>query len=445
MNDHETSSEISKQNGSRRWIWILLIVTGGFFFVRSLNQPATNGQPLGNPQQPELTPISAQVPPFEQLAGGQGLAPRRSGDASAADGIRRPRSIEPRGELDDDEVETIQLFRKCSKSVVFITTIVRHLNRLTLNPIEIPHGTGTGFIWDKDGHVVTNYHVVEGADQRSQRINVILADSTSLPASLIGFSLNRDIAVLKLDASPDRLAELQPILVGSSNDLIVGQKVFAIGNPFGFDQTLTTGVISGLERTIRGRNNNLIEGLIQTDAAINPGNSGGPLLDSSSRLIGVNTAIYSPSGAYAGIGFAIPADSVNRLVPRLIYGKVDGPAFGIGLMPAAYSQSVARRIRVDGVIVRNVSPNSAAADAGLRPSQTSTDGEIEDLGDMIIEVNETRVRTTEDLFDFLDKHKVGDQITITVVRDAETIRDVETREELTLELKTRLKRQSFNE
>jgi S1-C subfamily serine protease len=386
-----------------------------------------------------LTPISAPTSP--QLAGGQTLAQGRSGNASstASATIRGPRSIAPRGEFDDDEVETIQVFRKCSQSVVFITTIVRGLNRLTLNPVEIPRGTGTGFIWDRNGHVVTNYHVVEGADQGSQRIKVILADQSSLPAKLVGSSLNRDIAVLKLDAPPDRLAKLQPILVGTSNDLIVGQNVYAIGNPFGFDQTLTTGVISGLDRTIRGRNDNLIEGLIQTDAAINPGNSGGPLLDSSGRLIGVNTAIYSPSGAYAGIGFAIPADPVNRLVPRLIYGKVDGPALGIVLLPAGVSQFVARRIRVDGgVIVRDVSPNSAAANAGLKPTRISDDEEI-DLGDMIVAVDDTRVRSTEDLFDFLDKHQVGDQITITVIRDAETS------EPRKLDLKTRLKRQLFND
>jgi S1-C subfamily serine protease len=336
--------------------------------------------------------------------------------------------------MDDDEVETIQLFRKCSQSVVFITTIVRGLNRLTMNPVEIPSGTGTGFVWDTDGHVVTNYHVVEGSDANSEQIKVVLSDQSAWPAELIGKAVNRDIAVLKLDAPPDKLAALRPINLGTSSDLIVGQNVYAIGNPFGFDQTLTTGIISGLERMIRGRNNQKIEGLIQTDAAINPGNSGGPLLDSSGRLIGVNTAIYSPSGAYAGIGFAIPVDSVNRLVPRLIYGKVDGPALGIVLLQS----EVTRQLGINGVIVRDVVPRGTADLAGIRPTVISKDGDI-DLGDVIIAADDVRVVNTEDLFDFLDRHEVGDEVTITVVRN------VETRQPQKLELKARLQRQSFDD
>ena len=355
-----------------------------------------------------------------------------------------PGAITPRGDLDDDEVETIQLFRKCSESVVFITTIVRGVNRLTMNPVEIPSGTGTGFVWDTEGHVVTNYHVVEGSEARSQQIKVVLSDQSAWPAELIGKAINRDIAVLKLEVPPEKLAALHPINLGTSNDLIVGQNVYAIGNPFGFDQTLTTGIISGLDRTIPGRNDQKIEGLIQTDAAINPGNSGGPLLDSSGRLIGVNTAIYSPSGAYAGIGFAIPVDNVNRLVPRLIYGKVDGPALGIVLWPAEVTRQITAQVArqtgivIEGVIVRDVTPRGTADMAGVKPTVMSRDSDI-DLGDMIIGVDGVPVANTEDLFDFLDSHDVGDEVTITVVRDLETV------QRKTQKLKAKLLRQSFDD
>ncbi len=435
MTGYDNSYELQDvpKTAAGKWLVVLLIAIAGILFLSALLRRDRKAD------HPELTPLARQTPQgLEQFAGGQVLAPARTGGASTPGAAARgPRPVTPRGEFDDDEVETIALFRKCSNSAVYINTILRGVNRLTLNPVEIPSGTGTGFIWDKDGHVVTNYHVVEGVERQSQSVKVVLADQSSWPAEIIGRAINRDIAVLKLDAPPERLSQLQPIDVGASSDLIVGQTVYAIGNPFGFDQTLTTGVISGLERTIRGRNDNLIEGLIQTDAAINPGNSGGPLLDSSGRLIGVNTAIYSPSGAYAGIGFAIPVDAVNRLVPRLIYGKVDGPALGIVLLPPEVSRAVARQTGFAGVIVREVTPNSSADDAGVKPTRISENDEI-DLGDLIVAIDDTRVRTTEDLFDFLDEHDVGDQIVITVIRG------VDTRAPRKLELETRLKRQSFN-
>lgn len=411
------SMEPSSANG--RWI------LGGLLalVVVLLGWKAINRSDIAQPDfaQGELEP---------QLAVGPGtlISGQLVGQATEAV-LQGPRMVTPRGNMDDDELATIGLFRKCSKSVVFITTIVQGVNRLTMNPVEIPSGTGTGFVWDRDGHVVTNYHVVEGTEKRSQRVKVVLSDQTAWPAELVGKAPNRDIAVLKLDAPPEKLASLQPIVVGSSNDLIVGQNVYAIGNPFGFDQTLTTGVISGLEREIRGRNDQKIEGLIQTDAAINPGNSGGPLLDSAGRLIGVNTAIYSPSGAYAGIGFAIPIDNVNRLVPRLIYRKVAGPALGIVLLPG-------RQLGINGVIVREVAPGGTADVAGIRPTKISREGDV-DLGDVIIGVDGVRVNTTEDLYDFLDAHQVGDEITISVVRDAES-------DPKRLELPAKLQRQSSN-
>src|SRR5688572_20773324 len=241
------------------------------------------------------------------------------GDASTGSAtavVAEPRAITPRGDLSSDEQSTIELFKRTSPSVVHVTSVDVRRGRLSLNMFEIPQGTGSGFIWDSEGHVVTNFHVI----QNGSRAEVTLNDNTVWRASIVGTAPDKDVAVLKIDAPRDKLTK---IMVGVSNNLQVGQKVFAIGNPFGLDQTLTTGVISGLGREIQSVTKRPIQGVIQTDAAINPGNSGGPLLDSAGRLIGVNTAIYSPSGAYAGIGFAVPVDIVNRIVPQLVsHGKV---------------------------------------------------------------------------------------------------------------------------
>jgi S1-C subfamily serine protease len=223
----------------------------------------------------------------------------------------QPRAVAARGDLAEDEKGTISLFKTISPSVAYITTTAVRRELFSLRPLEVPQGAGSGFVWDENGYIVTNFHVIADA----QGARVTLADRSTWPAQLVGVEPDKDVAVLKIDA-PKHL--LPPIPIGTSNDLQVGQKVFAIGNPFGFDQTLTTGVISGLGREIESMTRRPIQGVIQTDAAINPGNSGGPLLDSAGRLIGVNTAIYSPSGVYAGIGFAIPVDTVNEVVPQLI-------------------------------------------------------------------------------------------------------------------------------
>ena len=243
---------------------------------------------------------------------------------------------------------------------------------LSLNVMEIPRGTGTGFVWDKQGHVVTNFHVIEDADT----VHVALADHSTWQAKLVGVSPEKDVAVLKIDAPQDKL---QPLPVGTSHDLQVGQNVFAIGNPFGLDQTLTTGVISALGREINSRTGRPIKDVIQTDAAINPGNSGGPLLDSEGRLVGVTTAIFSPSGAYAGIGFAIPVHVVSWAVPELIaHGKIIRPGLAISVAPDGWT----RWIGVEGVLVLSVEPNSLAAAAGLRPTRRDQFGYIY-LGDII--------------------------------------------------------------
>ena len=235
------------------------------------------------------------------------------------------RPVEARGDLASDEQNTIDIFRYSAPSVVYITSIALRRDFFSLNAYEIPQGTGSGFIWDKQGRVVTNYHVISDAN----RLEVTLADHSTWKAVLVGAAPDRDLAVLQISAPADKL---RPISIGESKNLLVGQKVYAIGNPFGLDQTLTTGIVSALGREISSATGRTIHDVIQPDAAINPGNSGGPLLDSAGRLIGVNTAIYSPSGASSGIGFAVPVGEVNRVVPQIISkGKMIRPGLGITL------------------------------------------------------------------------------------------------------------------
>jgi S1-C subfamily serine protease len=318
------------------------------------------------------------------------------------------RTVTPRGDLAADEKATIELYRKSRRSVVHITTLRNASSGLSMNVQKVPEGTGSGFIWDEAGHVVTNYHVVRGADEAV----VMLADQSSYRATLVGAAPDNDLAVLKIAAPTDKL---RPIPVGRSDDLEVGQKAFAIGNPFGLDQTLTVGVISALGREMQSVTGRTLHNVIQTDAAINPGNSGGPLLDSSARLIGVNTAIYSPSGGGSvGIGFAIPVDDVRRIVPELIrHGKVTQP--DLGLTVAA--DKLARDLGVEGALVVSVQPDGPAARAGLRP--TRREGRRLRLGDVITAVDGKPVRKANDLFDLLDTHKVGDTVTLTLRRDGQ--------------------------
>jgi S1-C subfamily serine protease len=320
-----------------------------------------------------------------------------------------PRPVEARGNLADDERSTIELFRAASPSVVFITTSQRRVDYWSRSVQDIPRGTGSGFIWDDAGHVVTNFHVVQGASGAE----VTLADGSSYDADLVGASPNDDLAVLRIRAPREKL---RPIPIGSSSDLSVGQKVFAIGNPFGLDQTLTTGVVSALGRKIQSVTGYPIENVIQTDAAINPGNSGGPLLDSAGRLIGVNTAIYSPSGAYAGIGFAVPVDTVNRIIPRLVRdGKIERPRLGI-VLDDRFGGQITRRMGVEGILVLGIEENTGAAAAGLRPTQRLRDGRIIP-GDIILKIEQTPVKSSEDLLVALSRHEVGQTVTVTILRD----------------------------
>ena len=326
----------------------------------------------------------------------------------ALDPSAQPRPVTPAGDLAADEKATIALFKQASQSVVYITTIALARD-FAFNVAEIPRGTGSGFLWDEQGHIVTNAHVVEDAN----RFKVTLADQSTWDAVLIGRARDKDVAVLRIDAPNEHL---KPLLVGTSTNLEVGQKVFAIGNPFGLDQTLTTGVISGLGRQITSRTGRPIDGVIQTDAAINPGNSGGPLLDSSGRLIGVNTAIYSPSGASAGIGFAIPVDSVQRMVPQLLrYGQAVRPSLQVKFFP----DTLTRRLGLKGALIGRLEPGGAAAAAGLRSTKRNADGDIQ-WGDLIVAVEGRPVESSEDLLQAIEKHAVGDSLKLTVQRSLGT-------------------------
>ena len=322
-----------------------------------------------------------------------------------------PRGIAPRGDLAADEQATIGIFERTAPSVVHITTIDQVAYSLALDPIEVPSGMGSGFVWSDDGYIVTNNHVINQA----KGVKVTLADGTVLKARLVGKAPDQDLAVVKVDAPAGTLV---PITVGTSSDLKVGQKVFAIGNPFGLDHTLTTGTISGLGRSFRTANRRLISDVIQTDAAINPGSSGGPLLDSSGRMIGVTTAILSPTSASAGIGFSVPVDMVNRIVPELIkYGKVERP--GLGIRPVA--DKITRRLDRDGILVGLEADNSLETRTGIRPTYLDARTGNVVVGDLIVGMDGERLRTTQDLSDALSKKKVGDVVTLTLERDGEQV------------------------
>ena len=316
-----------------------------------------------------------------------------------------PRAVTARGDLAQDEKNTIEIFRTTSPSVVYITSIALRRNLFSLNAVEIPQGTGSGIVWDKRGMIVTNFHVISDANS----IQVTMADQSKWKASLVGIAPDKDLAVLQINAPEE---SLNPIPIGESEKLLVGQKVFAIGNPFGLDQTITSGIISALGREIKAITGRIIRGVIQTDAAINPGNSGGPLLDSAGRLIGINTAIYSPSGAYAGIGFAVPVGEVNRVIPQLIQdGRLIKPGLGVSLADSRIS----RQLGIDGLIILDVTAGSGAHKAGLRPTSQFR-GEII-IGDIIKRIDGTVVRTFDDIQDILQSHKVGEEVPVVIERD----------------------------
>ncbi|KAK9119699.1 hypothetical protein Scep_017792 [Stephania cephalantha] len=314
--------------------------------------------------------------------------------------------VTPSRKLQQDELATVRLFKENTPSVVYITNLAVRQDAFTLDVLEVPQGSGSGFVWDTDGHIVTNYHVIRGASD----LRVTLADQSTFEAIVVGFDQDKDVALLRISASKEKL---RPIPVGVSADLLVGQKVYAIGNPFGLDHTLTTGVISGLRREISSAaTGRPIQDVIQTDAAINPGNSGGPLLDSSGNLIGINTAIYSPSGASSGVGFSIPVDTVSGIVEQLVkFGKVTRPILGIKFAP---DQSV-EQLGFSGVLVLDAPANGPAGKAGLQPTKRDSFGRLI-LGDIITSVNGKKVTNGSDLYRILDQCKVGEKVIVEVIR-----------------------------
>ena len=319
-----------------------------------------------------------------------------------------PRTVAPRGTLSEFESVNIEIYKQGAPSLVQVTNLsMERGNWFDLDVQKVPQGIGSGFVWDTDGHIVTNYHVVQGADAAQ----VTLSDHSVYDARHVAVYPDQDIAVLTIDAPSSRL---HPIPIGSSHDLQVGQFTYALGDPFGLDQTMTVGIVSALGRTIKSVGGQPIEGVIQTNAAINPGNSGGPLLDSAGRLVGMTTAIVSPSGAFAGIGFAIPVDDINRIVPQLIqHGKIVHPQLDVKLAP----DELARHLGVDqGALILKVKPGSAADRAGLQGTTRNESGDIS-LGDAIVAVDSKAIEKGADLHGALEQYHIGDKVTLTIIRD----------------------------
>jgi len=308
-----------------------------------------------------------------------------------------------------DEQNNIEVYRTLSPGVVFIhsTSYARDF----FGFVEPQEGSGSGSILDHQGNILTNYHVIEGA----QKLSVSLGGKKDYPAVVVGGDPDTDLAVIRLTEKP--AGGLTVVPLGDSDKLVVGQKVLAIGNPFGLDRTLTTGVISGLQRPLRARNNRLIEGAIQTDASINPGNSGGPLLDSHGRMIGINSQILSPSGSSAGVGFAVPVSIAKRVVPQILQnGRVRRPKLGISTRDVSSLRNQIDLPVEDGVLIYQVARGGGAAVAGLRGVQQTETGDVE-LGDIIVGINNDKVGNSDDLFRVLDNHQIGDTVQVQIWRD----------------------------
>ena len=313
--------------------------------------------------------------------------------------------------LTDDESNNIKIFKDASASVVFVTNTQLWRRPFSYNATEVPAGSGTGFIWDSDGLVVTNYHVIHNANT----INITLRSGATYKAEIVGKAPEKDIALLRINAPEETLS---PVHLGDSDNLEVGRKVLAIGNPFGLETTLTVGVVSALGREIKSLNNRTIKNVIQTDAAINPGNSGGPLLDSSGHLVGVNTMIVSPSGGNAGIGFVIPVNTVKMIVPQLLeHGKLYRPILGI----EPVSDSWAKQRQIKGVAILSVQRGLPAEKAGMIGIREDRQNNFY-LGDIITAINDDPVINWDSLLSSLEKYQPGDEVTVTTVRDNKTIK-----------------------
>ncbi len=323
----------------------------------------------------------------------------------------RPRPVDARGPLLEAETTLVKRFKEAQPSVAYITTKEVRQDFFGFRQYEVTAGAGSGFIWDDSGHVVTNFHVIQGASKAL----VTLSDGSTHEAELIGTAEDKDLAVLRIQQPPSKL---HPIPIGRSNDLQVGQMVIAIGNPFGLDQTMTTGIVSALGRSMQSPSGRSIRDVIQTDAAINPGNSGGPLLDSAGRLIGVNTAIQSPSGASAGIGFAVPVDTVNRVVPQLIAkGRLERP--DLGFEPLA-ERWLPRFGEKEGVMVLEVRPGGPADRAGLLGATQDRRGRIS-AGDLIVGLQGRPLRTYDELLDAAEALAPGEALRLDVKRDGKRL------------------------
>jgi S1-C subfamily serine protease len=334
------------------------------------------------------------------------------------DSTAQPREAAPKTGYDGEEREAIDLFKGAKESVVNVDTVVLRRNRLDMRVEALQAGTGSGFIWDDEGRIVTNFHVIREAIQRRLALRVVLADRSEWKVTVIGVAPEYDLAVIQIKAPA---SQLKKIKVGTSNDLQVGQKVYALGNPFGLSLTLTKGIISALDREIESPAGQPISGVIQTDAPINPGNSGGPLLDKDGRLIGVNTAIATAQsgGGSVGIGFAVPVDTVNRVVPELIRaGKLLKPDMGITLVDQV---RLRRADYTTGVMIATVEPNGPAANAGLQPlSQDRRTGQITP-GDLILAINGEEVKGNAEFDRMMNRFKPGDQLKLTVERNEQRL------------------------
>jgi S1-C subfamily serine protease len=310
------------------------------------------------------------------------------------------------------ETKTIEIYRRAVPSTVNVSNI-KFSRNMFYGEVEIPQGQGSGFVYDNKGHIITNYHVVQGGDNF---VVTFYNDSKQYKAKLVGTAPDKDIAVLKLSDLPPKIA---PILFGSSKDLLVGQSSFAIGSPFGLDYTLTTGVISALGRKIDGIGGVKINDMIQTDAAINMGNSGGPLLDSGARLIGMNTVIFSTSGSSAGLGFAVPVDTIKVVVPQLIqHGKLIRPGLGIGIVPDSMKKRILGTDK--GIVVSYVDDKGSAAKAGIQGMTQDQFGRTY-LGDIILSVDGKDVNNLDDIYQILDQHKIGDEVMVKYRREGKIL------------------------
>lgn len=312
----------------------------------------------------------------------------------------------------EDEKNTITVFNDVVNSVVNVSNI-KKISRggnffVWGDEMEVPQGQGSGFVWDDKGHIVTNFHVIQGGDSFIVSFH---EDTKQYKAKLVGAEPKKDIAVLKLEELPKKLT---PVKMGDSGKLLVGQKTMALGNPFGLDHTITSGIVSALDRKILGIGDVTINGMIQTDSSINPGNSGGPLLDSSANVIGMNTMIFSQSGGNAGVGFAVPADTIKVIVPQLIkHGKVIRPGLGIGILP----EQQKRRFGVSaGIVITFVDEEGAAGKAGLRGITRDAYGRYY-IGDVITKIDDQKVETYDDIYHALEAYKIGDEVTVEYLRE----------------------------